>query len=105
MNFNPFKIKSDVYMSTIKGVIIGSPGTYNKQLFDYLKDIATKDKIEWLQHLLDITTCQHTSNGYKQAMLELMSNEGVKDSIKGLTCFSETKHLHEFFEVLRTKDD
>ena len=37
-------------------------------------------------------------------MLELMSNEGVKNSMSGLSCFNETKHLDEFFETLRTYD-
>ena len=54
---------------------------------------------------MGMAACHHTSNGYKSAMLELMSNQGVKDSIKGLTCFSETTHLDDFFEILRTKDD
>jgi protein pelota len=38
-------------------------------------------------------------------MLELMNNEGVKNSMAGLTCFNESKHLDEFFETLRTYDD
>ena len=38
-------------------------------------------------------------------MLELMSNENVRNQMEGLTCCNETKHLDEFFETLRQFDN
>ena len=67
--------------------------------------MADSRKIAWLQQLMSIASCHHTSNGYKQAMLELMNNEGVKNQMSGLTCFNESSHLDEFFETLRQYDN
>jgi protein pelota len=103
INFNPKEHPE--LLNTIKAVIIGSPGFYKDQLFAYLKEAAEKRKSSTLKELNSKTVLSHCSSGFKHSLNEIMQNTVVQEKIKDLTCFSESKHLDEFFEILRTCDD
>ena len=104
MKFNPANTSVNVTKS-IKAVVIGSPGFYKDQLYAYLQEAAERKKSGFLQDLVSKTILEHCSSGYKQSLHELMQSPAVSKKIENLTCFSEGKHLDEFFETLRTTDD
>ena len=103
-HFNP-KDNGDALLSSIKAVVIGSPGHYREKMFDHMKETAEKKKSPLFKELISKAILTHCSSGFKHSLNEIMQNKEIKEKISDLACFSESKQLEVFFETLRTADD
>lgn len=71
---NPAIVGGEMLQS-IKAFLIGSPGTHKNKLMTYLQDSAKKNKIRWLQEILARSLLVQCTNGYKQALQEMMNDK------------------------------
>jgi len=55
-------------------MVIGSPGFYKDNFYQYLKEQTEKKKSLYLKELLSKTIVTHTSSGFKHSLNEIMQD-------------------------------
>ena len=83
----------------VSHLIIGSPGFVKDNFLEYCKSAATKASNKKLQNFLPNFILVRCSSGYKQAVQEILEDEGVKSLIKESILGNEQAIMDEFMNI------
>lgn len=98
----------DVDFSKIKALIIGSPGFVKDDFNAYLKEKAQDQEFSQQFKKFSILSkilLVKTATGYKDALVEALSDKSVLDKLSDTKATKEIKILEQFFEKMRKNTD
>lgn len=95
----------NVDFDKIKGFIIASPGYIKDQFFDYIKEMSQKEEFQKIKQNLEKFLLVKSSNGYKDALNEALSDPKVLVKLKDTKAIKELKALEIFYETMKKDSD
>jgi protein pelota len=94
-------IVKHINFDIVKCIIVGSPGFTKDQFGNFLTDNITNNKhYEVLQKNLSKFIYVHCSNGYKQALSEILSKPQILNQIKNTKAADDVLVMEKFNEIL-----
>jgi protein pelota len=94
-------ILKNVNFEIVKCIIVASPGFTKDQFGDYLSDNTSNNKnYEIIQKNLNKFIYVHSSNGYKQALSEVLSKPEILSQIKNTKASEDVTLMEKFNEIL-----
>jgi protein pelota len=94
-------IIKNINFEIVKCIIIASPGFTKDEFGDYLTDSTSNNKhYEVLQKNLSKFVYVHSSNGYKQALQEVLSKPEILSQIKNTKASEDIQMMEKFNEIL-----
>jgi protein pelota len=94
-------IVKSINFELVKCVIVASPGFTKDQFSDYLSDNTSNNKhYEIIQKNLNKFIYTHSSNGYKQALQEILAKPEVMMQIKNTKASEDINVMERFNEIL-----
>lgn len=94
-------IAKNINFEIVKCVIVGSPGFTKDQFSNFLADNTTNNKhYEILQKNLNKFIYVHCSNGYKQALSEILAKPQILNQIKNTKAADDVLIMEKFNETL-----
>lgn len=94
-----------VDLEKIKGFIIASPGYVKDQFFEYIKEMSEKEEFLKIKGSLDKFLLVKSSNGYKDALNEALSDPKVLTRLKDTKAIRELRSLEIFYETMKKDAD
>ena len=99
-------ILKNINFEVVKCIIVASPGFTKDQFADFLTDNTANNKnYEIIQKNLKKFVYVHSSNGYKQALLEVMCKPEVLSQIKNTKASEDINIIERFNEILGKEMD
>jgi protein pelota len=94
-------IVKNINFEIVKCIIVASPGFVKDQFGDYLQDSTSNNKhYEIIQKNLNKFVYVHSSNGYKQALSEVLSKPEILMQIKNTKASEDVLVMERFNETL-----
>ena len=94
-------IVKNINFEIVKCIIVGSPGFTKDQFGNFLADNISNNKhYEILQKNLSKFIYVHCSNGYKQALSEILSKPQIMNQIKNTKAADDVNVMEKFNEIL-----
>lgn len=95
----------NVDFEKIKGFIIASPGYVKDQFFEYIKEMSEKEEFQKVKANLEKFLLVKSSNGYKDALNEALSDPKVLVTLKDTKAIRELRSLEIFYETMKKDTD
>ena len=89
----------------IKGFIIASPGYVKDNFYEYLKEMSEKEEFAKIKANLEKFLLVKSSNGYKDALNEALSDPKVLIKLKDTKAIRELRALEKFYENMKKDSD
>lgn len=71
----------------------------------YFRDIAQKQKSDFLKDFSSKAIIAHCSSGYQHSLKEILTSQAMNQKIQQMSCAQEQATLDRFFETLATCED
>eukprot|EP00828_Plagiopyla_frontata_P015833 TRINITY_DN2053_c0_g1_i4.p1 TRINITY_DN2053_c0_g1~~TRINITY_DN2053_c0_g1_i4.p1 ORF type:complete len:252 (-),score=58.40 TRINITY_DN2053_c0_g1_i4:27-782(-) len=89
----------------VKAVVIASPGFVKDEFFEIVQQKFQKEEYSKLKQYIPKFLPVHSSNGYLDALNEVLQDEKIKFKLKDTKALSEIKALESFYEAMKNDAD